>query len=93
MSEELTRALNRIVGQALGRPRRYVYWEHQGRLFCYATEPDAEHRFASWDYVPYGPGARSGKATRWRMAERVDHSLRRQAKARAWGRYQKAVAG
>jgi hypothetical protein len=81
------------------REARYAYWQKGGGpMFVYNTErihtPHPGDRgngcFESAVFVPYGPGSRSGKATRWRVLERSRslHDLRKDAKARAWRLYQ-----
>jgi hypothetical protein len=81
------------------REARWAYWQDKGGpMFVYNTErihtvdPDdpANGKFESGVFEPYGPGSRSGKATRWRKVEAESslHSLRRDAKARAFRLYQ-----
>lgn len=81
------------------REARWSYWQKgSGPMFVYNTErihtrdpsDPGDGRFESCVYEPYGPGSRSGKATRWRVRDgsRSLHDLRRDAKARAYRMYQ-----
>jgi hypothetical protein len=83
----------------LPREARWAYWQDgNGPMFVYNTErirtmyggTVADGRFESAVFVPYGPGSRSGKATRFKELDgsRSAHDLRRDAKARAYRLYQ-----
>lgn len=81
--------LNRVLRRFMPRAASYRYFEHRQHMYCWTTEP-VDGKFASFVYVPYGPGARTGKAERWRATRKVEHRLRRQAKARALRLYTEA---
>lgn len=85
--------------QLLPREARFAYWQRgRGPMFVYNTErlntydpnDPGNGRFESAVFVPYGPGSRTGKATRWKVLDgsRSLHDLRRDAKDRAWRLYQ-----
>jgi hypothetical protein len=89
--------LNRLR-QFLPREARWAYWQDKnGPMFVYNTErihtydpnDKANGKFESAVFEPYGPGSRSGKATRWRVKDdsRSLHDLRKDAKARAYRLY------
>lgn len=84
--------------QFMPREARFAYWQKDnGPMFVYNTErintrnPDdrANGCFESAVFEPYGPGSRTGKATRWRKKKDSSslHDLRRDAKARAYRLY------
>lgn len=87
-----------VMRRHLGREARWSYWQDgAGPMFVYNTEPihtrygsPADGQYESAVFVPYGPGSRSGRATRFRELEdsRSAHVLRRDAKARALRLYQ-----
>lgn len=89
--------LDRIAAM-MPREARWAYWQDGGGpMFVYNTEPirtmygsDVDGMFESCVFVPYGPGSRSGKATKWRERDgsRSAHALRKDAKARAYRLYQ-----
>jgi len=86
------------IAALLPRRARWAYWQDgNGPMFVYNTErlrlPEGgpcDGKFESAIFEPYGPGSRSGKATRWRKraGSSTCHALRRDAKARAWRLYQ-----
>jgi hypothetical protein len=66
-------------------PHRY-FQKGRGKMFCWTTKPNpGDGKYASFIYKPIGKGARSGKAERWELVERltVEHRTRKAAKARA----------
>lgn len=66
-------------------PHRY-FQKGRGKMFCWTTKPNpGDGKYASFVYKPIGAGARSGKAERWELVERltVEHRTRKAAKARA----------
>lgn len=93
--ERDTELLNSYVARMFPREARFAYWQKRnGPMFVYNTErlnlrdkdDPSQGTFESAVFVPYGPGSRSGKATRWRElpGSRARHDLRRDAKARAY---------
>lgn len=89
----ITERAERLMRRFMPRQVRYRYFEHGQRMFCWSTEPmRVDGPFVSWEYVPTGPGARTGKAARWEARNKREHRLRRQAKARALSMYEKAKA-
>jgi hypothetical protein len=86
---EFREYLNRL----LPREARWRYFQKgNGPMFIWTVEPfstrygsKADGKYESVVYVPYGPGSRSGKATRWKRDPDSAslHVLRRDAKARA----------
>jgi hypothetical protein len=85
-SPEFQRALNRMLESALGREPRYRYFQRSnGPMFFWTVEKAGDGRYHSGVYRPYGPGSRSGQATRWKMDDDAygRHELRKDAKARA----------
>ena len=67
------------------------YFEVGQRQFCWNTERiGGPHPWRAMEYAPCGPGARSGKATQWKLVREVNCATRKAAKARAWKWYQKA---
>lgn len=80
--------LARAIEFTLGREPRYRYYQtSDGTMFIWTVERMGDDKYASAVYVPYGPGARSGKPTKWRARREVHHKLRRAAKARAYALY------
>lgn len=89
-TDEIAQAISRL----LPREARWAYFQKgAGPMFVYNTEriktmygSPADGKFESCVFVPYGPGSRSGKATRWKELEgsRSAHDLRKDAKARAY---------
>jgi hypothetical protein len=73
--------------------RSRYFQKRNGPMFFWTVEPFnlrnpddiAQGKYESVVYVPYGPGSRSGKATRWKRDESTAmlHALRKDAKARA----------
>lgn len=95
--QRATDAANRILRKMLGaggtsRRHRHAYLYYEApdqRLFCYTPWKDKNGDYFTWVMKPYGRGARSGKATRWkRVGKVVSARTRKTAKARAWKRYQ-----
>jgi hypothetical protein len=85
-SPEFQAAMRRITESVLGREPRYRYFQSgNGPMFFWTVERAGDGRYHSGVYRPYGPGSRSGKASRWKMDddEYSRHELRRDAKARA----------
>ncbi len=92
-SPELVRRLTTMLAALEGREPRWRYFQrHGGPMFFWTVErydSDASHehagRYVSGVYEPVGRGARSGRATSFRLAEVSlgAHALRRDAKARA----------
>jgi hypothetical protein len=86
------------IRRFMPRTARWAYWQDgRGPMFVYNTErlmladesDPANGRFESCVFVPYGPGSRSGKGSRWQELEgsRSAHDLRRDAKGRAYRLY------
>ncbi len=69
----------------------FLYYrdEATGRDFCYTPHRDTDGFFWSFEYVPYGPGSRSGKAKRFRLKYAVKHRKRYKAEERALKRRDK----
>ena len=99
MTPEYEARIQERLRSLLPREARWSYWQDdRGPMFVYNTEPlrlrdetdRANGQYESCVYVPYGPGSRSGKATRWKVLARSRslHVLRRDAKARAYRLYQ-----
>ncbi len=90
---ELVRQLNTLLAALQGREPRWRYFQRAGGPICFWTveryDTDAGHelagRYVSGAYEPIGRGARSGRATSFRLANDSlgAHALRRDAKARA----------
>jgi hypothetical protein len=105
VSPDLLRALNAALGAYGSREPRWRYFEAGGQhgVKCFWTveryDDDAGHEHAglyvSGVYVPVGPGSRSGKATRFELAEDSvsGHRLRKDAKARALRLHRALKAG
>lgn len=108
LDEETRRRLaavnDRIAGALFGHsrePRWRYFTGPDGVLYFWTTEPyDADApwqagNYVSGAYVPRGKGARSGKASRWEVADDSisGHRLRKDAKARALRLYDRAKAG
>ena len=70
-----------LMGLAVRSPR-YRYWSAGQRRFCWTVEPLAG-KYITFEYVPVGPGSRTGKAKQLKLGRRVENSTRRAAKARA----------
>lgn len=68
---------------------KYLYFQPKGssKQFCYTPHADQEGWYYSWEYQPKGKGARTGKATRWRLAGLLPHRKRKDAKKRAMRLY------
>ena len=69
-----------------GQHSYLFYTGPDGEQYCYTPHPDTEGRYWAWTYKPVGKGARTGKARRFKMIERVQFSHRNKAKARALAR-------
>lgn len=103
---ETNRALNRWMNEKLsrdlddemyahGRKRHdYIYWEAPDqRMFCYTPWKDENGDYWTWVMKPFGKGARSGKATRWKqVGKKVRSRKRKTARKRAYTRYQNWLA-
>ncbi len=86
---ELRAYMDRLMPQEA----RWRYFQKgHGPMFVWTVEPfhtrygsNADGKYESVVYVPYGPGSRSGKAERWKRDENTAslHVLRKDAKARA----------
>jgi hypothetical protein len=91
VSQDVLDRLQRL----LPREARSAYFQRDkgDPFFIYNTErihtrdPNdvADGKFESAMFVPFGPGSRSGKATKWKVdpESRSLHTLRKDAKARA----------
>lgn len=99
MTYTIEAQLQAYMDRLMPREARSAYWQDgNGPLFVYNTErihtrdPEdpANGKFESAVFVPYGPGSRTGKATRFKVDEssRSLHDLRKDAKARAFRLYQ-----
>jgi hypothetical protein len=93
-----TRSILARLNSVLPREARWAYFQDgAGPMFIWNTErlrmrdPDAPGNgmFESGVAVPYGPGSRSNKAKTWKILSesRSFHSLRRDAKMRAFHLY------
>jgi len=88
-----TTELSQYLQRLLPQEARWRYFQKErGPMFVWTVEPfktryggKADGKYESVVYVPYGPGLRSGKATRWKRDEDTAslHALRKDAKARA----------
>jgi hypothetical protein len=98
MSESTREYAEKLLARILPREARWSYFQDgAGPMFIYNTErlrlsnPDAvgHNKFESGVAVPYGPGSRSNKATKWKILDesRSFHVLRRDAKMRAFRLY------
>lgn len=65
------------------RQPAYRFWTHNGWHYCYTTERMSDGKYAAFVYRPVGKGARSGKATTFKLAREVRFRTRKAAKARA----------
>lgn len=82
-------------------PRSRYFAAPDGTHYFWTTEryeADADWhagQYVSGAYMPIGPGSRSGRATRWELAEDSisGHRLRSDAKARALRLYRASEAG
>lgn len=92
-------AIAAAISRLMPKEARWRYFQKaNGPMFVWTVEPYnlvnpdqlAQGRYESVVYLPRGKGSRSGKATRWEMAEgsRSLHDLRKDAKARALRLYQ-----
>jgi len=68
----------------------YIYWEVGQTMFCYTPHKCTKGWYYAFQYVPNGPGARTGKAKRWKLQGLVKFRKRKLAKARAYERLEKA---
>lgn len=69
------------------RTASYSYWRHGQFMYAYTTKR-VRGAWLSYVYVPKGEGSRSGEhrkwtVTSWQAQDKVRHSTRRAAKARA----------
>jgi hypothetical protein len=73
-----------------GNRHEFLYWESPDqRLFCYTPWKDENGDYWTWVMKPYGRGARSGNATKWkRVGKKVRSRKRKTARKRALTRYQ-----
>lgn len=62
------------------------YFEHRQHRFCWTAERQSDGTFSAVEYAPIGPGARTGKATRWKPTREAHFRTRAAAKdcARQW---------
>ena len=92
-SAELVRQLTTLLAVLQGREPRWCYFQRAGGpVFFWTVERydsdvgrELAGRYVSGVYEPVGRGARSGRATTFRLAgdSLGAHALRRDAKARA----------
>ncbi len=85
--------MERIRSMMPKEARSNYFQSADGTMFLWTVEPFnlvrkdqlAQGKYESVVYRPYGPGSRSGKASRWKRDESTAslHTLRRDAKARA----------
>ena len=90
MDDAFREAIRRILPS---EARSLYFQKRNGPMFFWTVEPFnlrdktdvAQGKYESVVYRPYGPGSRTGKATRWKRDEATAslHVLRRDAKARA----------
>lgn len=94
--ERALQAANRILAALMGGGRDasrqrsdFIYFESPDqRRFCYTPWKDENGNYFTWVMKPYGRGARSGKAKRWkRVGKIVRARTRKTARARAEKRY------
>lgn len=74
----------------------YNFYQEGSWMFCWTVHPDDRGEFHAFDYQPYGKGAKTGEAKRWRLVHLVTFAHRNKAKARAFDRserYRKAHGG
>lgn len=94
LSDEMTAFFNERMQALLPQSARYRYFQRgRGPMFVWTVEPfhlyddgDVAHgKYESLVMIPFGPGSKSGKATRWKLDEESSqlHVLRKDAKARA----------
>ena len=79
-----------LAALLFGREPRWRYFKHGQHLYAWTTERADGDKFWAMEYAPTGPGARTGKATEWKMTRRVGFRQRKVAKARALAWYEKA---
>jgi len=87
----------RRIAELMPREARWAYFQRgRGPMFVYNTErinerfpTRANGMFESAIFEPIGKGSRSGKAVAWKVRadSRSLHTLRRDAKARAYRLY------
>lgn len=87
---EIVARLNAVMAECWPRQPRYRYFQRDGGpMFCWTIEPNpGDDKYASFVYKPVGKGARTGRATSWKLVESgkwkiVEHAKRKTAKARA----------
>lgn len=94
MTTQVEDTLRQYLDRMMPQEARWRYFQKKnGPMFVWTVEPfktrygdpKADGKYESVVYVPYGPGSRSGKATKWRRDESTAtlHVLRKDAKARA----------
>jgi hypothetical protein len=70
----------------------HLYYEvnkgtKKGTRHCYTPWKDTKGRYWTFTYKPVGPGSRSGKAAKFKMADLVSFKKRKLAKKRALDRF------
>lgn len=68
------------------------YLEYRQRLFAWTPKNSQDGTYSAIEYAPIGPGARSGKATRWNPVQEVRLRTSGSAKMQAEKWYNAAKA-
>jgi hypothetical protein len=55
---------------------KYLYFKSGSKHLCYTPHPDLDGWYYSWVYQPVGKGARTGKASHWKLTKLVAHRKR-----------------
>jgi len=89
---EFQRAAPDLVAALFPRSPNYRCFRVGQHKFCWTTERMSDGKYHTFDYAPVGPGARTGKAKRWKLRREVKFATRKAARARALARYYAARA-
>lgn len=71
---------------------RERYFEYRQHRYCWTHQRPRGGTFSAIEFVPVGPGARTGKATRWRPTRELHFSTRKAAMECAQKWYETAKA-
>lgn len=83
MPLDVQRLMAKVFADVVGREPQYAYFETRQHRFHWTTERMGDGKYAAIEYRPVGPGARTGKARRWKLVREVHFNTRAKAKARA----------
>ena len=86
------RILREVMPEMFNRREpRYMYFERGQTMYCWTTERMSDGTFRAFIYRPYGKGARTGTASKWRLTKEVKVKQRKIAKGQARRWYERSA--